>query len=76
MTTVLLDHEADPNALDQERRSALFMALLNHHPQVAAILVQRDQTNLRLPTQGYPPKHWAQPMGYEDIARSIDERLR
>jgi len=52
------------------------MALLNHHPQVAAILVQRDQTNLRLPTQGYPPKHWAQPMGYEDIARSIDERLR
>lgn len=76
MATALLDHGADPNTLDQEHRSVLFVALLNHHPQVAAVLVQRGQTNLRLPTQGYSRKHWAQLMGYDDIARSIDERLR
>ncbi|HYA65327.1 MAG TPA: ankyrin repeat domain-containing protein, partial [Burkholderiaceae bacterium] len=76
MTRALLQHGADPNVLDHEQRSPLFLALSNHHPEVAITLAQSSHINLRLVTQGYPPRFWAHQMEYDDIARSIDERLR
>jgi hypothetical protein len=53
----------------------LFLALFNHHSDVAEALVNWRRTDLNLLTQGYRPVHWARALGYEDLARTITDRL-
>jgi ankyrin repeat protein len=75
LTPRLLERGADPNALDAESASPLFLALLHHHPDVAEAIVRQGSTDLRRPTQGYTPLHWARQFGYADLARLIAARL-
>jgi ankyrin repeat protein len=75
LVTALLAADADPNVLDGERRSPLFLALFEQRADAAEALIRSRRTDLRLVTQGSLPRVWAQQTGHEALVALIDERL-
>lgn len=71
----LLARSRDPNALDAERRSALFIALFERQPAVALLLVRHARVDVASPVQGYPPRFYAEQFGDSDVVEAIDRRL-
>lgn len=76
LAPLLLDLGADPNVADAETRTPLFLAILNHHDEVARVLISRRNTILTKTTQGYAPLFWARQMENQMLADLIEARIR
>jgi ankyrin repeat protein len=70
----LLSHGADPNSLDAEGRTPLFIALFERQSDVAALLARHRMTDVQTPVQGYSPLFWAQQMAMVDVAQAMAQR--
>jgi ankyrin repeat protein len=70
----LLSHGANPNSLDAEGRTPLFIALFERQSDIAALLARHRMTDVQTPVQGYSPLFWAQQMAMSDVGGAMAQR--
>lgn len=67
---LLLSRDADPNARDRSRRTALHSAVAGERASTVAILLHRADPNL-VDDQGFAPLHMATKQGAETVVRAL-----
>lgn len=69
----LLSRGADTNVSDKDDRSALFLAILEDHEEMALTLVEKDAGFARRPRQ-YTPLQMARFMGHRRVVAALENR--
>ena len=68
---VLIEHGADPNALDKDGQNPLLYALMNGQKEIAEFLIEQGPDPNVSDRDGQTPLHYAVTFGYKEMVQLL-----